>query len=308
VTTIASPEMLKLAEEIEDAVPTAVFSGIVGDAAHKTRPSKHNSIEDNPKGSWPIIHKKDAAPPGNWSRKYAAAIDISLPRKDQNRIHESHRRVFRDKTDPRREYLYAFNGWDGHDSPGRYNLVTGTISTTDDSHKWHEHTETFYRYANDPKMREAIASIYANKTKEQYLASTKGFLMALSDKQQQEIYNYVTQPLTQRDHAHAMWRIEALANFRETHINGPEKGRPVALVRAIKALAAAISQLDNKVGNELAKKLDEIEKAAQLDQAEVDALAEAFHAKLSETSVADLVSLLRSVLSEETITQLKAAL
>jgi len=51
VTTIAPPELLKAAREIEKLWSSAVFSGIVGDTSHRKRASKHNSIEDNPTGS-----------------------------------------------------------------------------------------------------------------------------------------------------------------------------------------------------------------------------------------------------------------
>jgi hypothetical protein len=172
VTTIAPPELLKAAREIEKLWSSAVFSGIVGDTSHRKRASKHNSIEDNPTGSWAVTGKKDAAPPGAWSRRHAVALDISLSRTEQNKIHNHHKTIFNDKTDPRREYLAAFNGWDGKGSPGRYNLVTNTVSVTDSSHMWHEHDEGFYEHALDPAFPRAILSTYKLETKAQYLGST----------------------------------------------------------------------------------------------------------------------------------------
>ena len=171
MTTVAPPELLNVAREIEKIWPSAVFSGIVGDTAHQKRTSKHNSIEDNPAGSWAVTGKNDAAPPGTWSRRHAVALDISLSRNEQNRVHNHHKTVFNDKTDPRREYLAAFNGWDGQGNPGRYNLVNSTIAVTDDTHKWHEHDEGFYRYALDPRFPHAILSIYKLETRAQYLGT-----------------------------------------------------------------------------------------------------------------------------------------
>ncbi len=174
MTTIAPPELLKAAREIEKLWPSAVFSGIVSDEAHKKRATKHSSIEDNPRGSWPVTGKKDAAPPGTWSRRHAVALDISLSRSEQNKIHNHHKKIFHDKSDPRRAYLAAFNGWDGQGSPGRYNLVTGQISVTDNSHKSHEHDEGFYQHALDPRFPHAIVSIYKLETAEQYRKSLGG--------------------------------------------------------------------------------------------------------------------------------------
>lgn len=171
MTTIAPPELLKAAREIEKIWPSAVFSGIVGDKAHQSRPSKHNSIEDNPRGSWPVTGDKDAAPPGSWSRQHAVALDISLSRAEQNKIHNHLKKIFADKSDPRREYLAAFNGWDGQGSPGRYNLVTGQVSVTDSSHKFHEHVEGFYKHALNPRFPHALVSIYKLETADQYRKS-----------------------------------------------------------------------------------------------------------------------------------------
>ncbi len=174
MTTRAPAGLIQLAKDIEKRWPSAVFSGVVGDAAHQATASKHNSIMDNPKGSWAVTGKDDAAPPGTWARDYACAIDISLNRSEQNQVHNHHKTVYNDKSDPRRKYLAAFNGWDGKGSPGRYNLVNNTISTTDNSHKWHEHDEGFYRYANDAGFPRALLSIYRLESKTQYLAGGGG--------------------------------------------------------------------------------------------------------------------------------------
>lgn len=169
MTTLAPPALTQAAHEIESFIPSAVFSGIIGNAAHRATASKHNSIEDNKSGTWPVVGANDAAPPGGWSRKYAVAIDISMNRTDQNRIHAHFKALFNDKSDARRKYIAAFNGWDGNGSPGRYNLVTGKITTTDSSHKWHEHVEGFYRYALDPEFARAVVSLFRGETSAQFL-------------------------------------------------------------------------------------------------------------------------------------------
>lgn len=119
MTTLAPPALTQAAHDIEAIISSAVFSGIIGDQSHQRSTSKHNSIEDNPAGSWAVTGTNDAAPPGGWSRKYAVALDISMNRTDQNRAHGYFKAVFYDTSDPRRRYLAAFNGWDGNGSPGR---------------------------------------------------------------------------------------------------------------------------------------------------------------------------------------------
>jgi hypothetical protein len=170
MTTSAPAVLTNVAHEIEKIISSAVFSGIVGDAAHRTRTSKHNSIEDNPQGSWAVTGPHDAAPPGDWSRQYAVAIDISMNRSDQNTVHNFLKTIYSDHSDPRRKYIAAFNGWDGQGSPGRYNLVTNTVSITDDSHKWHEHIEGFYEFGQTAEFAHAILSVFKCETKAQYLS------------------------------------------------------------------------------------------------------------------------------------------
>lgn len=168
--TKATDIMMDLADEWEEAIPSAVLSGINGDADHQAKPGKHLSRSDNIRkwGSscWPVTHANDKLGPSD----KACAIDINMNRTDQNKVHKRFVNVFNNrKTDPRAKFLYAFNGWDGEGVPCRYNLVTGAVDETDDSHKWHEHVETFYGFVNDPKMKRAIMSIVTGETVAQYL-------------------------------------------------------------------------------------------------------------------------------------------
>jgi len=143
--TRAPANLRWVADRWEEIFPRAVFSGIVADSLHVS-PTKHKSYGDNPAGSWPRQHAKDRQGP----RDTACAIDISMPQADLVLVHNRFRNVFNDRaTDPRARYVAAFNGWDGTGGPGRYNLVTGEVTGTDDSHKSHEHVESFYLYVGD---------------------------------------------------------------------------------------------------------------------------------------------------------------
>lgn len=171
-----APSPLKwLADEWERAIGSAVCSGIVGDQAHQNSTSKHNSRQDNPSGSWAVTHSKDQQGPGNM----ACAIDMSMSEKDMKLVHGRFKNLYNARSsDPRAPYVDCFNGWDGNGSPGRYDLPAGTVSTTTDDHKWHEHVESFYLYAGTDdeswKAARAILSVVKGETAEQWLSNEEG--------------------------------------------------------------------------------------------------------------------------------------
>lgn len=170
MVTVAPPNLLWLAQAWEDVIATAIFAGIVADELH-VAPSKHKSFGDNPAGSWPREHQKDRQGP----RNQACALDMRMALVDMKRVHNRYKAVFNDITDSRRKYIYAFNGWDGNGSPGRYNLSTMTVAPTDRSHEWHEHVELYYLYVgNDAeswKAARAHLSVVRGWSDAQWLAS-----------------------------------------------------------------------------------------------------------------------------------------
>lgn len=166
--------MLGTADDWEDAIGSAILSGINGDRAHTFDPGKHLSRSDNVQNfgssSWPVVHPKDKIGPSD----KACALDISMNRADQNRVHNNFITLYRNRAiDPRAAYVYAFNGYNGSGQPMRYNLVNGATSITDSSHTWHEHVETFYAYVNDPQMRRAILSVVRGESIDQYRGVVK---------------------------------------------------------------------------------------------------------------------------------------
>jgi hypothetical protein len=171
-----APQVLEwLADEWEKAIPSAECSGIVNDSGDRGKTSKHWSRQDNPSGSWAVTHSKDKQGPSNMS----CAIDMSMNEADMKLVHGRFRSLYNARaSDPRAGYVDCFNGWDGNGSPGRYDLPAGTISTTDDSHKWHEHVESFYLYVGTDeqswKAARAILSVVKGETAQQWLAAEEG--------------------------------------------------------------------------------------------------------------------------------------
>jgi hypothetical protein len=174
-----APDVLHwLADRWEGAIDSAVCSGIVGDSAHRDNPSKHNSYSDNKShngNSWATSHSKDQTGP----RDMACALDMSMSDKDMELVHGRFKALYNARgSDDRAQYVDCFNGWDGSGSPGRYDLPAGTVSGTDDSHKWHEHVETFYCYVGEDELSwegaHAILSVVRGETEAQWLENSSG--------------------------------------------------------------------------------------------------------------------------------------
>jgi hypothetical protein len=171
MATLAHEVTRWLANEWEKRYKSAVFTGIVGDLAHRDRGGYHISIEDNPAGNYSIVRPDDKAPPGAWPRNFAAAIDMNLALADMQLCHGRLRTAFQDQSDPRRRYLNGWNGWNGTNGAGRYDMVTNTVSSSTDDHKWHIHLEIRRRYVTSRPAAEAILSILRGQSKADWIAS-----------------------------------------------------------------------------------------------------------------------------------------
>lgn len=170
MATNAPAELVYLSNEWEKLYGSAVLSGIIGDAAHAARGGYHISIKDQPATNYSVIRPDDKAPPGTWPRDMASAVDMTLNLADMKVCHGRLREVWKNRAnDPRIKYINAWNGWDGNGSPGRYDVVTGSVSTASDDHKWHVHLEIRRRYVNDRAAMNAILSILKGETLEQFL-------------------------------------------------------------------------------------------------------------------------------------------
>lgn len=184
-TTDPTPVMRDWQTRWDRAIPSAVPSGINGDPAHYETPGKHISRNDNIRlfgsNAWCVVLADDKAGPGD----KACAIDMSMNRADQNAVHNRYIQVWRDRAkDPRARYVHAFNGYNGVGLPMRYNVQNGTSAVTDNSHTWHEHVETYYRYVNTPEMVDAHMSIITGETMAAYIGRTvKNTMASIWDEQ-----------------------------------------------------------------------------------------------------------------------------
>lgn len=173
MSTLAHNITRGIATEWDGMYGSAVLSGIVGDAAHQKRGGYHISIEDQSSTNYSVTRPDDKAPPGTWPRNLAAAIDMSMNPSDMALCSGRLWNVWNDKTDPRRVYINAFNGWfNESDVPAkRYDFVTQGISETTSDHKWHVHLEIRRKYVTSPEAAKAILSILRGESKAQYIAS-----------------------------------------------------------------------------------------------------------------------------------------
>lgn len=155
--------------------PSAQLSGIVGDEAHRRSGGYHMSIEDQPSiYNYSVTRPDDKAPPGTWPRNLAAAIDMTMNTADMVKCYKRVRLVYDDRTDPRRGYINAFNGWDGTGDAIRLDFYANHVGYSSPDHKWHCHLEIKRKYVASQKANDAIASILRGESKGSYVARTTG--------------------------------------------------------------------------------------------------------------------------------------
>jgi hypothetical protein len=173
MTTRATDALTWLSRQWEAVIDSATRrddaatqAGIVGDARHRASGGYHISRQDNPAGNYSTIRADDRA--GCGPSDAAAAVDMTYARTaDLAATHERLRVVWRNRaTNPAAKYINAWCGWDGQGSAGRYDMVSGKVSTATDDHKWHIHLEIRRRYVEDMDAMRAILAALVGTTKE----------------------------------------------------------------------------------------------------------------------------------------------
>jgi hypothetical protein len=166
--TTSAPSLLReFSAEWEEIYKSAVLSGIVGDARHQANGGYHISIEDNPSGNYSTTRPDDKAPPGTWSRSKASAVDMSMNDADMKLCTQRLLAVWNDKTDPRRKYLNAFNGWLGYGDAARWDYYANKKSFATADHKWHIHLEFRRKWIESKAAMTAVLSILKGEPKPQ---------------------------------------------------------------------------------------------------------------------------------------------
>jgi hypothetical protein len=249
MTTRATATLQGVADEWERLFDSAAFSGIVGDTSHALRGGYHISIMDQvDPANYSVVRRDDAAPPGDWPRDCAAAIDMNLGLADMKVCHGRLVAVFRNRaTDPRAKYINSHNGWDGNDSAGRYDWVTGNVYTATDDHKWHIHMDWRRRYVNDPQAAKATLSILRGQSVADYLeddmtlAELKSFLASADGRKlvAQAVWRTDDVIASPAGETNAFWRGDTwLADIREVEVKTQAK---------VDALAGQVGQVDEQV-------------------------------------------------------------
>lgn len=167
MTTKSTSVLDDTADGWEAIYPSAVCSGIVGDAQHQSQGGYHISYEDNPNGNYSIV-RVDDKPPNMKDEEAACAIDMSMSDSDMKKCWDRVYKVWKDHSDPRRKYFNAFNGWDGSGDASRLDFVSNSKDYASPDHKWHSHSEGRRRYVHDNQMKVAWLSVFSGESKEDY--------------------------------------------------------------------------------------------------------------------------------------------
>jgi hypothetical protein len=165
MTTKAPSMLVDTAHAWEDTFSSAIFAGIVGDINHPD--GYHISYEDNPSGNYSVTRSCDHPPNMPTSlEEYASAIDMSMNTTDMKTCYDRVMKVYNDKTDPRRRYFNAFNGWNGSGDAKRVDFIANVIGYATSDHKSHSHCEMPRCYCMTAKAGRAWISTFKGESKQ----------------------------------------------------------------------------------------------------------------------------------------------
>jgi hypothetical protein len=297
MATNAPEQLVYLANAWEKLYASAAISGIIGDKAHAARGGYHISIQDQPATNYSVTRADDKAPPGDWPRNMASAIDMTLSTADIKKCHIRLREAWKNRAnDPRMKYINAWNGWDGEGDAGRYDVITGNVSTATADHKWHIHLEIRRRYVNSRAAMDAILSILKGETLQQFLEEDVAVTAAEIDAIAKKVWDVDYMP--SGDEANPTWQTKTLISY---YLRNTE-----ALV---KSLAATVASLSGEVATIKAKvntlgnvDVDEAALAAAVanDATFINALATAIAAKVQTGQ--DVKAAVREVFGQTRLT------
>lgn len=140
----ASAPMRDAVKKIEAVFKSAVFAGIVADKRHLSRGGYHvclnHLFQHGNANDYSNRRKLDESTAfTKQGRVFSCAFDIGLGKADMKRLHANVRRVYLDRSDPRRKYLNAINCWDGSGDAIRYDFQGNTASFASRDHRSHTH-------------------------------------------------------------------------------------------------------------------------------------------------------------------------
>lgn len=170
--TYAPAELLALARRLEALIPSAVFSGIVPDASHTY--GFHCSARQLGwnRGDYSLADADDWAG-AQADPDAAAAFDVSMASGDMRLVHGRCHASWADGQDDRLSGWYEFIGTLDGAAVTRfvsYPPLWGGPYDSDDSHLWHEHTSCLRNRVHDQRAMDALYSVWAGQTYQQWLS------------------------------------------------------------------------------------------------------------------------------------------
>lgn len=178
----ASAPMRAAIRQIEKVYPSAVLAGIVADKRHLKRGGYHCCLVHllaygnghDYSARRPFDSLKAVTKAG---RVFSCALDIGLGRADMKRLHANVRRVYLDRSDPRRRFINAINCWDGSGDAVRYDFQAGTAGWATPDHRTHAHCDVprayvdIYRDEKEAaKASRALVSVVTGETRAAWTA------------------------------------------------------------------------------------------------------------------------------------------
>lgn len=164
-----APEALKwLAAQVEQAIPSAVLSGIVGDAAHGF--GYHRAANEVPADDYSRVLPGDRNSDGI-DVSAAAALDMSMSALDMKIVTGRIRTSWLDTTDQRLDYWREAIGTRDGINVLYMDLQTGEAGTADTSHLWHVHVGGLRINCNNMAAMKAMLSVITGESNATYLAN-----------------------------------------------------------------------------------------------------------------------------------------
>lgn len=171
----ATDEMLWLAGEWKAAVPSAVFSGIVGDANHLY--GYHLSYIILPGGDY---SKQLAGDRNNVDVEASDALDMSMPRADMIRVTNLVYASWKRQDDLRLNYWREIIGTRDGVNVIYMDTQSGGQGTSDSSHLWHMHCGGLRSNVHNMWAMRALLSIVKGESWETYKANNPSDPMVLA--------------------------------------------------------------------------------------------------------------------------------
>lgn len=149
---------------------SAVLSGLLPDSRHLDRGGFHCSIDDLIAHGNGDDYSNTRPADRGFNPHCGAAFDVSLSKPDMIRAYGRVHAVWADRSDPRRKFVNAINGWDGSGDAVRLDFDKNTAERASSDHTWHNHGELHRMYVCDPKAARAVVSIYSGEPKATWIA------------------------------------------------------------------------------------------------------------------------------------------